>query len=235
MDFSIFHFLANHEFFNIPAIHRCFSLARSIPCSHKSMVLEHLDPTGEGIILEENNAMKVAFCDYCCNELIRISFWRKPVEDVQRLNISSDDLIGYLIIKHDISKIAKKLPINYFYIEEIGVNTSIKLKESLDNGSVAFIAGDRIGENLNAKTFEAELFGHKVDFPVGSFKIAQLMEVPVYFVIALKTKGDTYTIHLQKHNFTSLEDMEQSYVKFLERITLKTPLQFYHFYDLFKD
>lgn len=139
------------------------------------------------------------------------------------------------VFNNFISKIAKKLPVNYFYVEEIGIDTSIKLKESLDKGSVAFIAGDRIGESGDAKTFEAELFGHKVDFPVGSFKIAQLMEVPVYFVIALKTKGDTYTIHLQKHNFTSLEDMEQSYVKFLERITLKTPLQFYHFYDLFKD
>ena len=106
VDFSIFHFLAGNESFNIPAIHRCFSLARSISCNHKSMVLEQLDPAGEGIILEENNAMKIAFCDYCCKALIRISFWQKPVEEVQHLNISSDDLIGYLIIKHDISKIA---------------------------------------------------------------------------------------------------------------------------------
>ena len=139
------------------------------------------------------------------------------------------------VFNNFISKIAKKLPVNYFYVEEIGIDTSIKLKESLDKGSVAFIAGDRIGESGDAKVFEAELFGHKVDFPTGSFKIVQLMEVPIYFVIALKTKDDTYTIHLQKHHFTTLEDMEQDYVKFLERITLKNPFQFYHFYDLFKD
>lgn len=139
------------------------------------------------------------------------------------------------VFNNFISKIAKKIPLNYFYVEDIGVSTSIRLKESLDQGSVAFIAGDRLAENANAAVFEAEIFGHKIDLPVGSFKLAQLMEVPIYFVIALKTENDTYTIHLQKHNFSNLCNLEKSYVEFMEKITLKSPLQFYHFYDLFKD
>lgn len=139
------------------------------------------------------------------------------------------------VFNNFISKIAKKIPLNYFYVEDIGVSTSIRLKESLDQGSVAFIAGDRLAENANAAVFEAEIFGHKIDLPVGSFKLAELMDVPIYFVIALKTTNDTYTIHLQKHNFSTLDELEKSYVKFMENITIKSPLQFYHFYDLFKD
>ena len=134
-----------------------------------------------------------------------------------------------------INKIAKEIPLNPYLVEEIGVNTAIQLKDSLDNGGIAFIAGDRVAENSNAAVFEAELFGHKVNFPVGSFKIAQLMEVPIYFIIALKTKKDTYTIHLEKHKFTTLSNLEQDYVKFLEKTVLLSPLQFYHFYDLFKN
>ena len=61
------------------------------------------------------------------------------------------------------------------------------------------------------------------------------MEVPIYFIAALKDKKDTYTVYLEKHEFTSLENLETSYVKFIEQMTLKAPLQFYHFYDLFKD
>ena len=139
------------------------------------------------------------------------------------------------IYNNFISKISKKIPLNYFYVEDIGIGTSIKLKENLDKGGVAFIAGDRLAENTNAAVFEAELFGHKVELPEGSFKIAELMEVPIYFVIALKTRNDTYTIHLQKHKFTNIKELEKSYVKFLERITLLSPLQFYHFYDLFHE
>lgn len=139
------------------------------------------------------------------------------------------------VFNNFISKIAKKIPINYFYVEDIGISTSIRLKESLDKGSIAFIAGDRLAENTDAAVFETELFNHKIDLPVGSFKLAELMEVPIYFVIALKTPKDTYTIHLQKHKFSTLENLEKSYVHFIEKITLKSPLQFYHFYDLFKD
>ena len=134
-----------------------------------------------------------------------------------------------------IKKIATEIPLKPYLVEEIGVNTAIELKDSLDSGSIAFIAGDRVAENSNAKTFKAELFGHKVDFPVGSFKIAQLMEVPIYFIIALKSENDTYTIHLEKHNYTTLKNLEQSYVKFIEKIVLLSPFQFYHFYDLFTE
>lgn len=134
-----------------------------------------------------------------------------------------------------IKKISKDVPITPYDVEDIGIQTSITLKDSLDNGDIAFIAGDRIAENSNASTFEAKLFGHKVDFPVGSFKLAELMEAKIYFVIALKEKHDKYKIYLENHKFTTLSDLENAYVKFLEKITLLAPLQFYHFYDIFKD
>ena len=134
-----------------------------------------------------------------------------------------------------IKKISTEIPLIPYLVEDIGVDTAIRLKDSLDEGNIAFIAGDRVAENSNGAVFEAELFNHKVKFPVGSFKLAQLMEVPIYFISALKTKNDTYTIHLEKHHFTDLSNLQESYVKFIERITLLSTLQFYHFYDLFFD
>lgn len=134
-----------------------------------------------------------------------------------------------------IKKIAKEIPLKPFAVEDIGIETAIELKDNLDNGGIAFIAGDRLAKNSNAAIFNAELFGHKVDFPVGSFKIAQLMEVPIYFIIALKAEKDTYKIYLEHHEYTTLSNLENAYVSFLERTVLISPLQFYHFYDLFKD
>ena len=87
--FSVFRFLCGRNHYNIPAIHRCFSLARSISCSEKSIVWEQLDPIGEGIILEENNAIKAVYPDYFCKSLIRVSFWRARKEDVQNFQVSS--------------------------------------------------------------------------------------------------------------------------------------------------
>ena len=133
-------------------------------------------------------------------------------------------------------KIAKEIPLTPYPVEDIGIDTAIKLKDSLDSGSIAFIAADRVPEgNSNAATFEGEIFGHKVDFPVGSFKLVHLMEVPVYFIIALKDKNDTYKIYLQKYEYTDIVDLQEAYIKFVEKTVLISPLQFYHFYDFFKD
>ena len=134
-----------------------------------------------------------------------------------------------------VKKIAKELPLTPYTVEEIGVYTAIRLKDSLEDGSIAFIAADRVPENTDTATFEAEIFGHKADFPVGSFKLAQLMEVPIYFIIALKDKNDTYKIYLQHYEYTTIRDLQTAYIKFVENVVLKSPLQFYHFYDFFKD
>lgn len=134
-----------------------------------------------------------------------------------------------------VKKIAKEIPLTPYPVEEIGVDTAIRLKDSLEDGSIAFIAADRVPENTDTATFEAEIFGHKADFPVGSFKLAQLMEVPIYFIIALKDKNDTYKIYLQHYEYTTIRDLQTAYIKFIENVVLKSPLQFYHFYDFFKD
>ena len=123
-------------------------------------------------------------------------------------------------------------------MENLDLETPIELKESLDKGGIAFMAGDRVAQNNDTATFSTKLFDRGVNFPVGTFKFAQLMEVPIYFVTALKSKGDNYIVHLKRFEGNGkkrevLKQMQEEYVAFLEEKTLLAPLQFYHFYDLF--
>lgn len=125
-----------------------------------------------------------------------------------------------------------------FPIEDININTSIELEERLKKGSIVFMAGDRI--SANSINFETNFLSHKVEFPLGTFKLAQMMNVATYFVSAIKIKGDKYSIHLKK--FTpretkkeTLQAMQQEFVSFLEEKTKLAPYQFYHFYDMFAD
>lgn len=128
--------------------------------------------------------------------------------------------------------------VSLFPVEEINIDTSIELKERLDNGEIAFMAGDRLSSGTSNLTFLHKFFAKDVEFPVGTFKMAQLMETPVYFIGALKGKNDTYKIYLKK--FSPLQSkkytlvkMENEYVEFIEQLTIIDPLQFYHFYGLF--
>ena len=172
-------------------------------------------------------------CSHVGNtDAMRIFFIKNDESQTRKVNVFFSKTQSQTF-NNFISKISKEVPVIPYDIENIGADTAISLKDSLDEGNIAFIAGDRVAESSNAKTFEAELFGHKINFPIGSFKLVQLMDVPIYFVIALKEKNETYRIYLEHHDFTTLTNLENAYVKFIERITLISPLQFYHFYDLF--
>ena len=100
------------------------------------------------------------------------------------------------------------------------------------------MAGDRI--SANSINFEANFLSHKVEFPLGTFKLAQMMNVSTYFVSAIKIKNDKYSVHMKKFNFRetkkeTLKAMQQEFIAFLEDKTRLAPYQFYHFYDMFAD
>lgn len=99
--FSCFHFLDEKKLLSNPAIHRCFSLARAVEGTEKSMIWECLSPAGEGIINEENTVLRSYFSDYECKALYRVSFWREKIDKKSVESLSSENLIGYLIIKND--------------------------------------------------------------------------------------------------------------------------------------
>lgn len=142
------------------------------------------------------------------------------------------------IFKSFIDKISSDNPIVTYPVEEIDLTTSIELKDKLDSGEIIFMAGDRIAPNNDNAVFQTDFLGRKVNFPIGAFKFGMLMGAPIYFIACTKEKHDKYAIHIQKFEFIGkrqekLEELEQQYVKFLEKLTSKYPYQFYHFYDFF--
>lgn len=139
---------------------------------------------------------------------------------------------------YETGKKKMKNKVSLFPVEEISIETSIELKEKIEKGEIAFMAGDRLSCGTSNLTFSADFFNEKVQFPVGTFKLAQLMECPVYFICALKDRHDSYKVYLEKFLFNgskkeTLSEMQRRYVDFVQRITLIDPLQFYHFYKFF--
>lgn len=133
--------------------------------------------------------------------------------------------------------VEEKKNLSVYNIENISPDSSIILKEKLDKGEYAFMAGDRISKN---KSFKTKFLNKEIELPVGTFKFAQLMDTDIVFISAIKIKNDKYKVYFEEFRpdktFTrkeNLEKMETEYVKFLEDMAKRAPLQFYHFYDLF--
>lgn len=136
------------------------------------------------------------------------------------------------IFNNFLKTIKTDYPLKMFPVENIGLNTGVELKEHLDSGDVAFIAGDRLAQDNDTKNIKVTLFDKEILLPKGTFKLAKLMDVPTYFVSAVRS-GKNYKIYLEKQNSLKEKDLIDSYIKNLERIVLENPFQFYHFYDFF--
>lgn len=90
--------LIDDEFQGIPAVRRCFSLARSFGC--QTLVIEDISP--EGIIADENSELVDLYSGYVCRDLKRLSFWKSNFKTDRGISgRTNDDLVGYVILKHD--------------------------------------------------------------------------------------------------------------------------------------
>ena len=63
--------------------------------------------------------------------------------------------------------------------------------------------------------------------------MAELMDVPTYFITALKF-GKKYKIFLEKQSDLSEKNLANNFGNYLERLIIMEPYQFYHFYDFFE-
>lgn len=129
--------------------------------------------------------------------------------------------------------------IKTFPVEDIDVETSIKMSENLTKGEFVFMAGDRVSaQNTNA-CYTEKFLGKNVKFPLGTLKFALMMNYPIFFVVCAK-KNKNYIIHLKefsssKEKNEKLDEIKKEYIKFLEKYTLLYPYQSYNFFDIFED
>lgn len=161
--------------------------------------------------------------------------------DVARVLIGKEQKISILLsieqaktFRDFLGKISDFKNINLVAVEDIGIETVIDLKNRIENGEFVFVAGDRTAKT--SKNIEVEVLGRKVDFPYGSFKLAELLESSVFFVSCLKMKkGYEMTVEQFMTGKKCAKKMADAFAVFVTEQVTKCPFQFYHFYDFFKD
>lgn len=145
------------------------------------------------------------------------------------------------IFNNFIKQIEIENPVTTYPVEEIGIETPIEIKDKLKQGEIVFMAGDRTSKlSINSTV---KFLNHNVQFPIGTFKFAQLMECPVVFACALreeafKQNSERYRVYMKQFvpaTKKCAEQMQKEYIDFLENHIPLAPLQFFHFYDLFED
>ena len=119
-------------------------------------------------------------------------------------------------------------------VEEIGVETAVRMQEAIGRGELVLMAGDRVGAR-SGKTFDHAFLGRPCRWPKGVFVFAKLMACPVFFVTCVRTGWNAYECHFHRYTgpASSPARMLDEYTAFLETETLAHPDQWYQFYDFF--
>ena len=119
-------------------------------------------------------------------------------------------------------------------VEEIGVETAVRMQEVVGRGELVLMAGDRVGAR-SGKTFDHAFLGRPCRWPKGVFVFAKLMACPVFFVTCVRTGWNAYECHFHRYTgpASSPARMLDEYTAFLEAETLAHPEQWYQFYDFF--
>lgn len=195
----------------------------------KNIVFENIEDKKEFYQDIENKKGIVLICSHIGNiEVLQALLIKKP--DF-RVNIFLSNKQS-TIFRDFLNSIKVDFDLNIFSTDNIGIETALTLKENLDRGDICFIAGDRTSEN-DTKTIEEALFNHKIKLPKGTFKLAKLMETPIYFITAIKFKDD-YKIFLEKQKENDEKILARNFAKNMEKMILVKPYQFFHFYDFFE-
>lgn len=119
-------------------------------------------------------------------------------------------------------------------VEEIGVETAVRMQEAIGRGELVLMAGDRVGAR-SGKAFDHAFLGRPCRWPKGVFVFAKLMACPVFFVTCVRTGWNAYECHFHRYTgpASSPARMLDEYTAFLEAETLAHPEQWFQFYDFF--
>jgi predicted LPLAT superfamily acyltransferase len=123
------------------------------------------------------------------------------------------------------------------------VDTVIQVHESLSNGTVVGMLGDRAADN--DKTVDCRILGGMARFPVGPAVLAASMKVPIVLFFGLYRGNKHYEIHFERlpdadfrDRATRPEKIQQWMQHYAERLEIQVrrlPYNWFNFYDFWEE
>ncbi|MGZ3158607.1 MAG: acyltransferase [Burkholderiaceae bacterium] len=125
-------------------------------------------------------------------------------------------------------------------VTDITPATAMMLSEKIERGEYVVVAGDRIPIAPHPRLTSAKFLGDEVSLPVGPYILASLLQCPIYLLFSMRV-GDRSEIHLERFRDSIqlprngrdqvIAGLAADYAARLEYFCLRTPLQWFNFFD----
>ena len=134
------------------------------------------------------------------------------------------------------------------YMEQISVKSHLKfivvkedmshifeIHKAIDEGGLVVFTGDRYMPG--GKVLNENFLGTEASFPMGPYLLASRLNMPVLFVYFMKGKKRHYDLYARTAEFKArdAQGVLREYTQSMEWILKKYPLQWFNYYDFWKD
>ena len=126
-------------------------------------------------------------------------------------------------------------------VTELGPETTIDLREKIDQGEWVVIAGDRTPIKSQGRVSRVPFLGKDAAFAHGPFILAALLGCPVYTLTCLREGGGRYRLYVDRFSDrvvlprhrreAALQEIVARYAGDLEHYVIKSPYQWYNFFN----
>ncbi len=134
---------------------------------------------------------------------------------------------------------------NIVDINNINPGTIQVLSDTIENGGIVIIAGDRVSKYNDNVNVQAKFLGKTASWPYGVYLITMLLKAPVYYMFGLRKKDISfdrkYEFHITKSSVntnckrnereTKIKELCLEYITEIEKHCERHPFQWYNFYN----
>ncbi|TPG44591.1 lipid A biosynthesis acyltransferase [Flavobacterium pectinovorum] len=150
-----------------------------------------------------------------------------------QINLVTTDL-EHSAIKNYLETVTQKPTVKFIIIRD-DLSHIFEINAALTNNELVCFTGDRYFEGT--KSLSEEILGKEANFPAGPFLIASRLKVPVVFVYVMKEPNLHYHLYAREATVKHRDEkaLLKEYVKSVESILQKYPLQWFNYFDFWND
>lgn len=122
------------------------------------------------------------------------------------------------------------------------IDSMLKIRETLERGECIGMLADRAISS--EKMIPCEFLGGQINLPVGPFRLAAVLERPMFLMFGLYQGGNQYNIYLEhladlqyvphSERDAAIEQAAQQFAERLEHYCRAFPYNWFNFYDIWK-
>lgn len=210
----------------------------------------HDDSVQDLITLLDSGRGAVILCSHLGNmEILRALATYGSTRTTRQFRVTSIvDFSGTEKFNKMIKKVNPQSMMRLVNARDIGIDTVLDLQNRLASGELLVIAADRVSSTTKHKTESVSFLGDPAQFPQGAFVLASVMEAPFFYMFGLRKEdlqpAESFDFHViqsgisfsgsKKERKEKITRAVHEYVHLLEKYLEHHPLQWFNFYNFWK-